>query len=210
MNGTPAQASTAPRAPWTPRPPPKDITLADDHEMLAWNKAAKFSELWEKAITRNYAVTCCKATEADHIMAFRFFKANPQAGEFRAVAVAINAWDAGLNGKNTKGYDKLFHCRSSQEIKSFLSSFEAGKLESEIGRYGLTINTWNDLRSFFTHSELVYYGWKKDPILDISPEELWEHNPYSPKYYRSRMLDLPPEVAAAEQLRLKNTDAPQS
>lgn len=201
--------SASPSAHWTPPLPPNSLTLANDDEKKAWKKAARFFAIWPQAQMRLGYVNCCKPTSADHEAAFHFFIGNPQTNPFYAVSVAINAWSASQE-KKPERYDTLFHCRKSLILRSFLQSFAAGKLEPEIGGYGLKINTWKDLRLCFTQSELMFYGWLEVPILKIHTDELWEHDPDAPEYYRCRKLPLPPEVAAVEKLRQQDDGSPKS
>jgi hypothetical protein len=72
-----------------------------------------------------------------------------------------------------------------------------GKVEAEVGLFD-DVNAWETIRSWFTESELVYWGWNKAklPILPLDPDQLWEYDPCTPRYYLDRHRDLPPEVAA--------------
>jgi len=98
--------------------------------------------------------------------------------------------------------DALF----AAEVQSFLRCLKTSKLESEIGRAGRTINAFEDLRRFFTASELEFYGWERIPILAIRADYLWENDLEAPDYYRDRNLPLPAEVAHAEKLRQQSQD----
>jgi hypothetical protein len=195
VNGT-EQMSNAPTARWTPPKLPSDIE-SDPLSIEAWRKACLFCQLWADAIVRQRYVTVCKPTPTDIKAAFELFRPNPQIGPFYTVAVAISAWLVAEDKQKRKGWDKLFSCRRVVEIKAFIWAFNSGKLESELGRFGWTINTFEDLRTTFTESELKHYGFTKIPVLGIDPENLWENYPSTPNFYKYRNLPLPPEVVAA-------------
>ncbi len=198
VTGT-GHVSNAPPARWTPAELPEDIE-SDFVSIEAWRKACVFCQLWAEAIVRQQYVTVCKPTLADRRNAFEFFHANPQTRPFYSAAVAISAWLVADAKQKPNGWDRLFSCRQAREIKGFIRAFTSGKLESEIGQLGWKINTFEDLRSTFTESELTFYGFSKIPVLGIDPEILWENQPSTPNFYKDRNLRLPPEVVAANKV----------
>jgi hypothetical protein len=72
-----------------------------------------------------------------------------------------------------------------------------GKIEAEVGLFE-DVNAWETIRSWFTESELLYWGWDKTkiPVLPLDPDQLWEYDLATARYYRDRHRDLPLEVAA--------------
>ena len=195
-DGTPS-TTTHPTAP----PPPASIKLDDEEAQTAWKNASRFCTLWAQAIMRLNHVTTCSPTSGDLKAALQFFLDHPQTESFYTVAVATDAWALSLESKQPK-WDRLFHVRHSLDLPSFLRTFASEKLESEVGRF-MTINAWADLRTCFTQSELVFYGWPaaKIPIVGLEPDDIWENLADAPTYYRDRKLPFPREVVEAEDCR---------
>ena len=189
----------APALLWTPPPIPKHFqTDADTRQ--AWEKSARFCELWAEAVMREDLATVCRPSIADLKAATEFFRQCPQTGSFYAVAVGLNAWWASLKKPNAR-WDGQFLCRQSHEIRAFLRNFSTSKLEVEIRKLGWTVNAFTDLRRVFTASELTFYGWSKVPVIPINAEDLWENAAGAEAYYKRRKLVMPSEVGEAASVR---------
>jgi hypothetical protein len=172
-------------------------TSADEESR---SRSVRFCNLWAVAIQRAGYTQICKPSQADQNAALRFFKDYPQIGAFHCAAVAICAWSVG-DSKNsaTHKWDRFFHCRQSYDIQTFLRNHSANKVLTEIGQYGLQVNTFVNLRWYFTVSELLTFGWKKIPVLAISEDDLWENNPTAMQFYQKRKVPLPSELTQVSQ-----------
>jgi hypothetical protein len=193
-------AHTSASPTWPVPTPPAALAIETEDEKVAWRKASLFCTMWEQAITRLNWCSVCTTTAGDHKSALKFFLQEPQAGPYFILATAINAWNLSQDPKpKNRGWDTLYHVRSSREIQVFIRSYASGKIQSEIGQH-FEINTWADLRLCFTESELIFYRLRaeKVPILALESEDLWENDAYAPDYYRAHRLPLPPEVSEAE------------
>jgi hypothetical protein len=183
---------------WSPPPPPKSIQLKTNEDRIAWRKAMRFRALWQECIVRTGTVSSSSFTLPDQKAAYSYFQAHPEIVGLFPVTVAIHAWQLAREGAlPNNGRRRLYHIPHSLDPRQFLGSMHTGKLEAEVGLFA-HMNAWKDLRSWFTESELVYWGWNKAkmPVMALEPDQLWEYNPRAPLYYRNRHRDLPPEVAA--------------
>jgi len=190
-----AQSSPTSPARWKAPEPPARLEVNDDAAKAAWQKAARFGELWAEARMREGNATTCRLTSADLTKAFEFFTASPQNGAFYLTAIAVNAWRAAERfPKHQDTWDRLYHCRDAQDVQSFIRFVEAGKVESEIGRLGWKINAYEDLRGLFTQSELEFFGFRQIPQIAIQDDELWENAGEAIGYYRKRHRPLPQEI----------------
>lgn len=195
----PSTAAAPP--PWSPPAPPKAIQVVTEEDRSAWRKAMRFSILWQEAIVRSGTLTSSAFTLADKQAAYAYFQDHPEAAGFFPLAVAIHAWQLAREGAQPRNKRlHLYHIPHSLDPRQFLASMHTGKIEAEVGLFD-DVNAWETLRSRFTESELVYWGWDKAniPMMAIEPDQLWEYWPTTPKYYLDRHRDLPPEVAAVVQ-----------
>jgi hypothetical protein len=201
-NGDPRPANGPPTAaappPWSPPPPPNSIQLVTDDDQRAWRKAMRFALMWQEAIVRSRTLASSAFTLADKQAAYRYFRDHPAVtGDF-PLAVAIHAWKLARQGDQPRNKRRqLYHIPHSLDPRQFLASMSTGKVEAEVGLFD-DVNAWETHRYWFTESELVYWGWNKAklPIVPLDPDQLWEYDPATPRYYLDRHRDLPPEVAA--------------
>lgn len=181
---------------WSAPKPPESIAVKTEDEEKAWFKAMRFAALWQESIVRSRTVSSSAFTLADKKAAFRYFIDHANINGFLPLAVAIHAWQLVLVGAQPKTRRRrLFHIPHSLDPLQFFGSMNSGKLEAEVGFF-VTVNAWATLRSWFTESELNYFGWEKAPIMGLDPDELWETDPDAPGYYQDRNRLLPPEVKA--------------
>jgi hypothetical protein len=188
----------SPAAPtlWSPPAPPKAIQLLTAEDKTAWEKAMRFSALWEEAIVRSNVTSCSAFTFADKSAAFAYFKKHPEIVGWFALAVAIHAWKLAVeDAQPDNSRQRVYHIPFSLDPRRFLGSMQSGKIEAEVGLF-VRVNAWDTLRSFFTESELRFFGWSKVPVQAMEPDHLWEYCSLAPRYYRDRNRDLPPEVLA--------------
>jgi hypothetical protein len=194
-NGPPTAAAPPP---WSPPPPPKTIQLVTDDDQRAWRKAMRFALMWQEAIVRSRTLASSTFTLADKQAAYRYFRDHPAVtGDF-PLAVAIHAWQLAREGAQPRNKRRqLYHIPHSLDPRQFLASMNSGKVEAEVGLFD-DVNAWETHRYWFTESELIHWGWNKAklPILPLDPDQLWEYDPATPRYYLDRHRDLPPEVAA--------------
>jgi hypothetical protein len=171
------------------------VTTAEDQQ--AWAKAMRFCALWQEAIVRTDTVSSSAFTFPDKKAAFSYFQANPAVGGFFTIAVAINAWLLAKDGAQPRNKRRaLYHVPHSLDPRQFLGSMNSGKIEAEVGLF-VQVNSWETLRGWFTESELVHFGWRKDriPVLAMDADQLWENDPRAFAYYSDRHREPPPEVA---------------
>jgi|YNPNPStandDraft_1061719.scaffolds.fasta_scaffold14376_2 hypothetical protein len=194
-NGPPTAAAPPP---WSPPAPPKAIQVVTDDDQRAWRKAMRFALMWQEAIVRSRTLASSTFTLADKKAAYAYFRDHPAVtGDF-PLAVAIHAWQLAREGAQPRNQRRqLYHIPHSLDPRQFLASMHSGKVEAEVGLFD-DVNAWETIRSWFTESELVYWGWDKArlPILHLDPDQLWEYDPATPRYYLDRHRELPPEVAA--------------
>jgi len=201
-NGDPRPANDPSTAaappPWSPPPPPNSIQLVTDDDQRAWRKATRFALMWQEAIVRSRALASSTFTLADKQAAYRYFRDHPAVtGDF-PLAVAIHAWQLARQGDQPRNKRRqLYHISHSLDPRQFLASMHTGKVEAEVGLFE-DVNAWETIRRWFTESELAYWGWNKTklPIVPLDPDQLWEYDPATPRYYLDRHRELPPEVAA--------------
>ncbi len=156
----------------------------------------RFHALWQEAIVRTGTLTSSAFTLADKQAAYSYFQDHPEIGGFLPLAVAIHAWQLAREGTQPKSKRRhIYHIPHSLDPRQFLSSMHSGKVEAEVGLF-VDVNAWETLRCWFTESELLSLGWKKVPVMELEPDQLWEYDPRAPSYYLARHRDLPPEVAA--------------
>lgn len=187
--------------PWSPPPPPNSIQIVAEADQKAWRKAMRFALMWQEAIVRSGTVTSSAFTLADKQAAYRYFRDHPAVTGSFPVAVAIHAWQLAREGAQPRNKRRqLYHIPHSLDPRQFLASMSTGKVEAEVGLFD-DVNAWETLRFWFTESELVYWGWTvaNIPVMALDPDQLWEYDPLTPRYYRDRHRDLPREVAAVVQ-----------
>jgi hypothetical protein len=200
LNGQRPSGPSAELAPphWRPARRPADLTIETPEQQTAWRSASRLCTLYSQVMMRYDETSCCDLPRSDHLRAFKFFSDFTQSRSFYLTGLCIRALllrndsDFDANG----GYDGIWHCRWVLNFAKFLAYVKAGKIESEIGHAGVKINTWYELRMFFTESELIFYGWRSDkiPIMPIEQSDLWETDPAATLFYRNRNLPLPVEI----------------
>ena len=201
-NGDPRPANGPPTAaappPWSPPPPPNSIQIVTEADQKAWRKAMRFALMWQEAIVRSRTLASSAFTLADKKAAYAYFQAHPAVtGDF-PLAVAIHAWQLAREGAQPRNKRRqLYHIPHSLDPRQFLASMSTGKIEAEVGLFE-DVNSWETHRFWFTESELVYWGWTvaNIPVMALDPDQLWEYDPATPRYYFDRHRELPPEVAA--------------
>jgi len=201
-NGDPRPANGSPTAaappPWSPPPPPQNIQLVTQDDQRAWRKAMRFALMWQEAIVRSRTLASSAFTLADKKAAYAYFQDHPAVTGSFPVAVAIHAWQLAREGAQPRNKRRqLYHIPHSLDPRQFLASMSTGKVEAEVGLFE-KVNAWETCRWWFTESELVHWGWTvaNIPVMALDPNQLWEYDPATPRYYHDRHRELPPEVAA--------------